>query len=153
MYATGWQKLSLTAQELKSDYSLTLKLHSSTIQAYMAIDGQVCFHRWLFTNPSAVKPWRCTGFLELVKSINEDVCGAKLLPSWLSHLPCGLSLFLSLIKDTALLLCPKGRTASSYPLSIALPPPTSLWPLIVVTHDIAVTVKEVAQNPALCIVS
>ena len=45
----------------------------------MAIDAQVCFHIWLFTD--TVKPTRyTTGCVEPVNNINKDVSGARLLP-------------------------------------------------------------------------
>ena len=67
----------------------------------MDIDSQVCFHR----RPFAILSVRCTtGSLGPVNGTNEDVSGTRLLSANdcldLSH---GLSLFLSLTKDTALL--------------------------------------------------
>ena len=78
--------------------TFTLVLPRNT--KHMAIDGQVCFHKQPFSIP--VKPLRCpTGFLGPVNGINKDVNGARLLPTTLD-LSCGLSLFLSPTKDTAL---------------------------------------------------
>ena len=68
----------------------------------MDIDGQDCFHRQPFAIP--VRPLRCTtGSLGPVNGINKDVSGTRLLPTTVSTYPMDLSLFLSLIKDTALL--------------------------------------------------
>ena len=64
----------------------------------MTIDGQVCFHRCLFANP--IKPPRCsTGSVQPVNGINKVVSAANNC----FDLSCGLSLFLSLTEDTALL--------------------------------------------------
>ena len=70
----------------------------------MDIDSQVCFHRWPFAIP--VRPLRFlyTGSLGPVNGINEDVSGTRLLNvNDCLDLTHGLSLFLSLTKDTALL--------------------------------------------------
>ena len=51
----------------------------------MAIDSQVCFHRWLFYNP--VKPCQCiTGPVGPLGSTNQNWLGAKLLPMAVSIL-------------------------------------------------------------------
>ena len=44
------QKPSLTAQVLESK-TYTLALPRNTYTEHMAIDGQVCFHRWLIADP------------------------------------------------------------------------------------------------------
>ena len=52
----------------------------------MAIDGQVCFHRWPIAYP--VKPQKCiTGSLGPVNGTNKDVSGARLLPTTISTYP------------------------------------------------------------------
>ena len=44
--------------------------------SHMAIDGQVCFHRWPFAVP--VRPPRCTkGSVGPVNGINKDVSNAN----------------------------------------------------------------------------
>ena len=55
VYVTGFAKTVLIGTATEINYSLILKLDSSTVQAhqaYMDIDSQVCFHRWLFSNLS-----------------------------------------------------------------------------------------------------
>ena len=60
----------------------------------MGIDGQVCFHSWLSTNP--VKPWRCTtGPVKPIGGINKDVCDASGMCS--IALPLGFSVKVLLI--------------------------------------------------------
>ena len=52
----------------------------------VAIDSQVCFHKWLFTDP--VKPsWCITGPVDPLGSINQNWLGAKLLPMAVSIYP------------------------------------------------------------------
>ena len=57
-----------------------LNLHPCT---KLAIDGQVCFHWRLITNP-VKPPWWTTGSVGLVNGTNKDVTGAKLLPTTVS---------------------------------------------------------------------
>ena len=45
----------------------------------MAIDGQVCFHRWPVAVPVRPPRW-ITGYLGQVNGINNDVSGTRLLP-------------------------------------------------------------------------
>ena len=44
----------------------------------MAIDDQVCLHRWLFADPVKLPKWT-TGSAEPLNGINKDVSGARLL--------------------------------------------------------------------------
>ena len=61
--------------DIKPTYTLALPRNTK----HMAIDGQVCFHIWLFANP--IKPLRyTTGFVEPVNGFNKDMSGARLLP-------------------------------------------------------------------------
>ena len=62
-------------------------IHCPEVSAmYMAIDSQVCFHRWLFADP--VKLHQCiTGPLESLGSTNQNWCGDKLLPTFVSTYP------------------------------------------------------------------
>ena len=118
----------------------------------MAKDGQVCFHRRPFANP--VKPKRCTTEpVSPLDGINKDVGGAKLLLTTTSVYPVDYAYICPLLKIQHFCLCPNGRcnppSASHPPLP---PPPTPLPPAHPLLHaipDIAVTVKKVAQNPAV----
>ena len=110
----------------------------------MAKDGQVCFHRRPFAGP--VKPQRCT--TEPVRPLdgtNKDVGGAKLLltttSAYLVHCAC----ICPLPKTQLHCLCPNGRC--NLPSASHSPPPTHS--LIHTIPDITVTVKKVAQNPAV----
>ena len=115
----------------RNEYILALELHC-TLQHYlntlniMALDRQFCFHKWTFVN--LVKPWRCTTEpVELMNSINKDVCSAKLLP-------------ITLLKTQHCCLCPKIRyypPPAAYPLSLSTNPP-----FLHATHDITVAVKK-----------
>ena len=62
-----------------------------------------CFHRRLFADP--FKPQRCTtGSVKAVNGINKDVSDAsRTVANNHLNLPCGLSQFLSITEDTALL--------------------------------------------------
>ena len=58
----------------------------SCITKYVAIDSQVCFHRWLFANP--VKPhWYITGPVKPLGSTNQNLWGVKLLTVSISTYP------------------------------------------------------------------
>ena len=102
------RKPSLMAQEMKSNLSLIIKptlLHLLPRNIkYIAIDGQVCFY-WRFIVNPVKPPWCTTGFVGPVNGINKDVTGAKLLPMFVSTCLClcGLSHFLLLTEDTAML--------------------------------------------------
>ena len=87
---TGFAKTILMAQEPKSEILLEI-IHTYNLALprntkHMAIDGQACFHKWLFAN--SVKPSRwTTGSVEPVNDINKDVCDARLLPMIVSTYP------------------------------------------------------------------
>ena len=105
-YVTGFVKTNLNCT--KTEVHFIAKHSTSTLvlprnTKHMAIDGHSCFHRRPFAIP--VKPPRCTtGYLGAVNVINKDVSGTRLLPTTTDlDLFCGLSLFLSLTEDTALL--------------------------------------------------
>ena len=111
----GFAKLSLTAQELKSNLLMIIKptiLHYPEIPStYVVIDGQVCFHRWLIADP--VESLRCTtGSMGLVNGINKDVSGARLLPMTVSTCSVDWVSFCHLLKTQHYCLCPNERYSS-----------------------------------------
>ena len=111
----------------------------------MAKDGQVCFHRRLFADP--VKPQRCTTEpVRPLDGINKDVGGAKLLLMTTSVYPVDCTCICLLLKTQHHCLCPNGRCNQP---SASHPPPPPCHPLIYAIPDITVTVKKVAQNPAV----
>ena len=65
------------------------KAYASLVKnKYMATDGEVCFHRWLFADPVLVKPPRHTKkSVGPVNGINKYVNGARLLPTTISTYP------------------------------------------------------------------
>ena len=108
----------------------------------MAKDGQVSFRRGLFVNP--IKPQRhTTEPVRPLDGINKDVSGVKLLLTITSVYPVHCTCFCPLLKTQHYCLCPNGRCN---PPS-AFHPPTH--PIIHATCDITITVKKVAQNPAV----
>ena len=118
----------------------------------MAKDGQVYFHRRLFVDP--VKPHRCTTEpVRPLDGINKDVGDAKLLLMTASVYPVGCACICPLLKTQHHCLCPNGRC--NPPLTSHPPTPTTptpllpAHPLIHAIPDITVTVKKVAQNPAV----
>ena len=113
----------------------------------MAKDGQVCFHRRLFADP--VKPQRCTTEpVRPLDGINKDVGGAKLLLTPTSVYPVDCTYICPLLKTQHHCLCPNGRC--NPPSASHLPPTlTTPHPLIHAIPYITVTVKKVAQNPAV----
>ena len=114
----------------------------------MAKDGQVCFHRRLFADP--VKPQRCTTEpVRPLDGINKDVGGAKLMLMTTSVYPVDCACICPLLKTQHHCLCPNGRCnlpSASHPPPLPQAPPT---PFIHAIPDITVTVKKVAQNPAV----
>ena len=143
------QKLSQFAQELKSnlinDNIDTLAHASSRNIKYMAIDSQVCFHRWFFANP--VKPsWCITGPVEPLGCTNQNRCGIKLLPMSTSTYPVDYIHLCHLLRAQHYCLCSNGREDPP----LACPPtPTTFCPLIHDTHDITGVVKKLSQKPAV----
>ena len=78
------QKLTTILWEVKS--KLCPNVNDSLMQCYMsmnincvAIDIQVCFHRWLFAN-SVKLSWCITGPIDPLASTNQNWLVAKLLP-------------------------------------------------------------------------
>ena len=100
------QKPSQFTQELKSNLIPNIQKHQ------VAIDNQMCFHRWLFANP--VKPTlSATGPVEPLESTNHV---------WYQttanvHLDLSCGLCTSLLPTTT--VCPNGREG---PLQLAYPP-------------------------------
>ena len=60
-------------------YCWTLTYTLVLSNKYMAIDSQVCLHRWLFIDP-VKPPWCTTGSGKPVNGINKEVSGTRLLP-------------------------------------------------------------------------
>ena len=106
-------------------YTYTLVLPRNTKQN-MAIDGQVCFHRWLFANP-VKPPRRATGSMDPVNDINKDVSDARLQPTTVLSYPVDRICFCHLLKTQHCCLYPNGRY--NLPLATHLPqPPISPLP-------------------------
>ena len=79
--------------------------------------------------------------------INKDVDGAKLLLTATSVYPVDCACICPLLKTQHHCLCPNGRCNPPSASNPPLPPPT--YPLMHTIPDITVTVKKVAQNPAV----
>ena len=111
----------------------------------MAIDSQVCFHRWLFANP--VKPnWCITGSVEPLRCTKQNRCGFKLLllMSVLTY-PVDCVHLCHLLRAQHHCLCSNVREGlpSACPSTLTTPtllPPTC--PLIYDTCDITGVVKN-----------
>ena len=143
-----FKKLSQITQELKSNSLLNIK---PTFLCYLnhqthgyTVDGQVCFHRWLFIDP--IKPWKCTtGPMEPVNGINKDVSG----PDCCKQLSRPI-LWIKTVSVTywrysiAVCVLLEGIIHLQLPTYLHHPPnplpPASL--LICTMHDITVTVKK-----------
>ena len=107
----------------------------------MALDGQVCFYRWLFVN--LVKPWRCTvEAVEPVNSIIKDVSDAKLLPMTVSAYPVNFVCFYYIMMIQQCCLCPNGRYLSSFPATHTTHP-------IYVSLVMLQWLWKVTQNPTV----
>ena len=131
-----------TTTEIQFSYSLPLKLHSYTVQAYQAycIDSQVCFHRQLFLSLSNYEgallvPW--SHWMALIRVCVVPNCSQRL--SWLVLWNCHL------LNTQHGCLCLNGGL--NLPLT-AHPPHHPYHPLIRAMHVITVAVKNAAENPA-----
>ena len=134
-FAKNYPELHIQFIPQHKSYTPALSRHTK----HMAIDGQVCFHRWLFSD--LVKPGRCTTApVESVNGINKDMCGAKLLPMIISAYPVDCVCFYHLLMTQHSCLCPGHLRLSTLPTT---------YPLICATHDTTVAVNKVAQNPAV----
>ena len=132
-------------------WTLTYTLVLSRNTKYMAIDGQVCFHRWLFIDP-VKPPWCTTGSGKPVNGINKEVSGARLLPMTVLTYPVDwVSFALYWRHSTAVCVLMKGITCLWLPTNPHNPPypPFACQPLIHAFHDILVAMTKIAQNPAL----
>ena len=110
----------------------------------MAIDSQVCFHRWLFANP--VKPRRCiTGPVGPLGSTNQNWLGAKLLPMAVLIYPVVCVHPCRLLKTQHHCLWSNGREN----LLSACPPTPTHSPLISDTRGITGVVKNCPKKPAV----
>ena len=104
---------------------LILELHTllhypKIASVWLAIDGHVFFHSWLFADP--VKPWKCTtGTVEPVSGINKDMSGAKLLLTTISTYSVNCVRFCHLMKTQHCCLCTIAR--HNLPLAAHPPPP------------------------------
>ena len=106
----------------------------------LALDSQVCFHRWLFADP--VKPsWCITGPVGPLGSTNQNWLGAKLLPMAVSIHPVVCVHPCRLLRAQYHCLWPNGREG----LPSACPP---THPLISVIHDIT-ALKKLSQKLAV----
>ena len=101
-------------------------IRSCTVQKhhYMAMDSQVCLHRWLFVDP--VKPrWSITGPVGSLGSTNQNWLGFKLLPMAVLIYPVICVHSCHLLRTQHHCLCSNGREREN--LSLACPPtPTML---------------------------
>ena len=88
VYVTGFAKpipnhtkteFKYVAEHLSYVYTCMLPRNTK----HIAINYQVCFHRWFYAGP--IKLQKCTtGSVELVEGINKDVSSARLLPMTVS---------------------------------------------------------------------
>ena len=130
MYMYMWldlQKPSHIAQELKFNLLLiikpTLALALPRNIKHMAIDGWVCFHRRLFSDP-VKSPWCTTGSVKPVNGINKDVRGARLLPTAVLTYPVDWVCFCYLLKTQHCCLYPNveyNPTPLAHPTNPLLP--------------------------------
>ena len=92
----------------------------------MAIDNQVCFHRWLFADP--VRPsWCITRPISPLGSANQHWLGAKLLPIAVLIYPVICVYPCHLLRAQCPCPWPNGREGplSACPLAPTTPPPTN----------------------------
>ena len=131
------------SQELKFPNINDSNTHAlSTNINCVAIDGQVCFHRWLFANP--VKPsWCITGPVGPLGSTNQNWLGARLLPMAVSIYPvvCVHSCRLLRAQHHSL-----WRNCREGPPSACPPAPTTLHLLISAICDTTGVVKNYLKN-------
>ena len=132
------------SQVLKSKLCM---IHSCTVQPHqlcVAMDGQVCFHEWLFAGPVKLC-WCITGPVGPLGSTNQNWLCQTAANGHLG-LSCGLCTFLLSAGNTALLLSVaqwQGGPTFSLPTHPHHPcplPPTH--PLISDTRDIIMAVKN-----------
>ena len=118
---------------------------------YVAIDGQVCFHKRLFVD--AVKPhWCITGPVEPLGSTNKNWWDAKLVPVSISIYPVDCIQLRNLLKTQHNCLCLNSMENQS----LTCPPTlilTTLHPshsstLLYMTPVILVRLKKISQKPA-----
>ena len=132
------QKPALMAQELKSNlqhYINDIYTHAlSRNIKWVAIHSQVCFHRWLFSNP--VKPhWCITGLVGPLGSTNQSWCGVKLLTMSVPAYPVGCVRMCRLLGDsTTVRALMAGRTCLqlAHPCLPTTPPPSTHLPLYMI---------------------
>ena len=124
-----------------------LPIHSCALSRsvnYVAIDSQVCFHRWLFADPAKLY-WCITGPV-LLGSNNQNWWDTKLLPMAVSIYPVVCIYPCCLLRAQHRCLWPNGR--ENTPLT-CLPTPTtptpSHLPLTYNTHDIKGVPEKLSQ--------
>ena len=128
----------------------------------MALDGQVCFHGWLFAN--AVKLcWCIMGSVGPMGSTNQNWLCVRLLPMAVSvYLVVCVRTFLLSAGNTALLSVAQWQGEPAFGLPTPPPPPSHhplpptnppttthrppTHPLISDTHDITVVIKNYLKN-------
>ena len=114
----------------------------------MAIDGQVCFHGWLFANP--VRPcWCITGSVGPLESNNQNWLCVRLMPMAVSVYPVVCVHSCRLLGTQHYCLWPNGRKGppSACPPTPCTPcslPPTHSF--ISDTRYITVAVKNYLKN-------
>ena len=124
--------------------------HLCTIQKYqhVAIDGQVCFHRWLFSNP--VKPrWGFTVPFGLPGSTNQNWLCARLLLMAVLIYPVVCAHSCHLLRTQHYCLWPNDREGPPFacqPTPTIPTPFPHIHPLISNTHDITVVLKNYLKN-------
>ena len=125
MYVTGFTKTNQNVTRTEIHAIILMITHAlSRCISYMAIDGQICFHKWLFAN--LVKPHSCiTGPVGPLGSTNQNWLCARLLPMAVLIYP-GVCLHSCHLKGSQHhCLWPNGRKG----LPLAFPPtPTTLPP-------------------------
>ena len=117
-------------------------IHSYTVH-YVAINSQVCFHRWLFAD-SVKLYWCITGPVEPLVNTNQNWWGAKLLPMSVSVYPVDCVHLCYLLTTQYHCLCSNGRENSPSTCPPTLLPPT--YPLIHNTCDTTGIVNKLSQK-------
>ena len=108
---------------------------------YVAIDSQVCFHRWLFADPVKLH-WCITEPVGSLGSTNQNWLGVKLLPMAVLIYPVVCVHPCRLLRTQHHCLCPNGREnpPSACPPTPTTPapsyPPTSLNMTLVILQGL-----------------
>ena len=114
----------------------------------MAIDSQVCFHRWLFSDP--VKLHWC--IMWPVESLGHNWLGAKLLPMSISNYPMDCVHLCCLLRAQYHCLCPNGGEGLPSTCSPTTTPPLPAAHTLLIhsTQDITGVIKTISNTSMQC---